>query len=55
MHQIVRRPVRQGRALAVALLLMAVLAMLSSILAPAGDQVRTTPHVTVDLSRSVGG
>jgi hypothetical protein len=55
MHQIVRRPVRQGRALAAALLLMAALTTLSTILTPAGDQVQPTPHVTVDLSRSVSG
>jgi hypothetical protein len=55
MHQIARRPVWQGRALAVALLLMVALTMLSTLLTTTGGQVQHAPRVTVDLSRSVGG
>lgn len=54
MHQIARRPARQGRALAVALLLMVALVMLSSILTTPAGQTQTAPRITVDLSRSVG-
>jgi hypothetical protein len=54
MHQIARRPVWQGRAVAVALLLMVALVLLWSLLATSSGQAQTTPRVTVDLSRSVG-